>query len=182
MSNETNVSKKYADNRISIRIFLTIVAYMLMAAVLLTVLPVVCPLIFGIHTYNVSSDTTGLASQKGSVVYTKNIGGADYIAGNIIAITKDDSQAVDVYYVDSNDSSSETLTLRNGVSENYNRAVGKVVAKTPFVGYLTQLCYSVTGVIIIAIIFTVGLALMIVSNSLAKRVDKKLENNTALSS
>lgn len=158
----------------------TTVGYVLMIVFLLIVLPVVLPPIFGYHTYTVGSDHTGLISKYGSVVYTKAIDESSYVEGNIVAIqTEDKSRDVNVYYVDTNDANAKTLAIREGDTASYDQVVGHVVAKTPFIGYLSQLCFSVVGIIVTVIIFAAGLGLMIYANKISKEINQQVEDQKA---
>ncbi len=118
------------------------------------VLPVVLPPIFGYHTYLSGTDHTGNISKYGSVVYLKTIDEASYEDGNIAAIESSDSsnRTVDSYYVDSNDSSAKEIALRDGNGVSYKVVKGQVIAKTPFIGYLSQLCFSAVGIIVTIVI------------------------------
>ena len=153
---------------------LTILGYACVIIVLLAVLPVVLPPIFGYHTYLNGTDTTGLISKYGSVVYMKEIDNSAFTEGNIVAV-KAGKRTVDVSYVDSNDGS-DTLTLKNGSSVSYDQVQGKVVAKTPFIGYLSQLCFSAVGIIALVIIFVAGLALMMYVNKISKEINQMVED------
>lgn len=152
---------------------LTILGYACVIIVLLAVLPVVLPPIFGYHTYLNGTDTTGLISKHGSVVYMKEIDNSAFTEGNIVAV-KAGKRTVDVSYVDSNDGS-DTLTLKNGSSVNYDQVQGKVVAKTPFIGYLSQLCFSAVGIIALVIIFAAGFALMMYVNKISREINQMVE-------
>lgn len=144
---------------------------MLVIVALLTVLPVVLPPIFGYHTYLSGTDHTGNISKNGSVVYLKTIDEASYKDGNIVAIESADSSGrrVDSYYVDSNDSSAKEIALRDGNGVSYKVVKGQVIAKTPFIGYLSQLCFSAVGIIVTVVIFAAGVAIMMYVNKSARK-------------
>ena len=160
---------------------LTILGYVLVIVALLIVLPVVLPPIFGYHTYLSGTDHTGNISKYGSVVYLKTIDEASYKDGNIVAIESADSSArrVDSYYVDSNDSSAKEIALRDGNGVSYKVVKGQVIAKTPFIGYLSQLCFSAVGIIVTVVIFAAGVAIMMYVNKISKEINTMVEQQTA---
>ena len=153
---------------------------MLVIVALLIVLPVVLPPIFGYHTYLSGTDHTGNISKYGSVVYLKTIDEASYEDGNIAAIESSDSsnRTVDSYYVDSNDSSAKEIALRDGNGVSYKVIKGQVIAKTPFIGYLSQLCFSVVGIIVTIVIFAAGVAIMMYVNKISKEINTMVEQQT----
>lgn len=160
---------------------LTILGYVLVIVALLIVLPVVLPPIFGYHTYLSGTDHTGNISKNGSVVYLKTIDEAAYKDGNIVAIESADSSGrrVDSYYVDSNDSSAKEIALRDGNGVSYKVVKGQVIAKTPFIGYLSQLCFSAVGIIVTVVIFAAGVAIMMYVNKISKEINTMVEQQTA---
>lgn len=170
MSKNTN-NNQTVDEKKGKRTGLTILGYVLVIVALLTVLPVVLPPIFGYHTYLSGTDHTGNISKNGSVVYLKTIDEASYKDGNIVAIESADSSGrrVDSYYVDSNDSSAKEIALRDGNGVSYKVVKGQVIAKTPFIGYLSQLCFSAVGIIVTVVIFAAGVAIMMYVNKSARK-------------
>ncbi len=176
MSNNTNYNKPVNEKKAK-RTGLTILGYALVIVALLTVLPIILPPILGYHTYLSGTDHTGNISKYGSVVYLKEIDESSYVDGNIVAVVSDDSSGrkVDEYYVNSNDTSSKELLLRDGSTISYDDVVGNVVAKTPFVGYLSQLCFSVVGIIVIIVIFAAGLGIMMYVNKISKKINTLVE-------
>lgn len=170
--NETNQVNEQKGKRRTI----TTIGYALMIVFLVIVLPVVLPLIFGYHTHTVGADATGELS-GGSLVYLKEMDGTAYTEGNIVAVQENESgRDVDVYYVDSNDTSAQTLEVRGGNTVSYDAVAGHVVAKTPFIGYLSQLCFSVVGIIVTVVIFVAGLGCMMYANKISKEVNQELED------
>lgn len=172
MADYTNNEK--IDEKKGKRRTLTILGYVCCILVMLTVFPVGLPPIFGYHTHTLSTDTTGLVSKYGSVVYTKNVDAANLSEGNIAAV-KADGESVDVYYVASNDESSKTVTFEDESTASYDDIKGQVVAKTPFIGYLSQLCFSVVGIIIIVLVLAVGAGLMMYANKISKEINTLVE-------
>ena len=175
MSKNTN-NNQTVDEKKGKRTGLTILGYVLVIVALLTVLPVVLPPIFGYHTYLSGTDHTGNISKNGSVVYLKT-----YKDGNIVAIESADSSGrrVDSYYVDSNDSSAKEIALRDGNGVSYKVVKGQVIAKTPFIGYLSQLCFSAVGIIVTVVIFAAGVAIMMYVNKISKEINTMVEQQTA---
>lgn len=183
---ELNMSKNINNNQTvdekkGKRTGLTILGYVLVIVALLIVLPVVLPPIFGYHTYLSGTDHTGNISKNGSVVYLKTIDEASYKDGNIVAIESADSSGrrVDSYYVDSNDSSAKEIALRDGNGVSYKVVKGQVIAKTPFIGYLSQLCFSAVGIIVTVVIFAAGVAIMMYVNKISKEINTMVEQQTA---
>ena len=166
--NETNKINEQKGKRRTV----TTLGYVLLIVFLLIVLPVVLPPIFGYHTYTLGNDVTGNIS-KGSLVYVKEIDDASYVEGNIVALEAD-GRNVDVYYVDANDADAKTLAVRDGSTAAYDQVVGHVVAKTPFIGYLSQLCFSVVGIVLTVVIFIAGLGCMMYANKVSKEVNQQL--------
>ena len=148
---------------------ITIIAYALLIVGALIIAPVVCPPIFGYHTYTVSADYSGNVNPSGSLVYAK---ASDmYSAGNLVAIDNlDGDRDVDVYYVES--VKDGKIALEDGSAVEMNQVIGRVVAKTPFFGYLSQLCFSVIGIIVIVIILGMGIGLATYANILARKEKK----------
>ncbi len=157
---------------------LTTIGYILLIVGLLTIAPVVCPPIFGYHTYTVNSDSTGNVNPLGSLVYTKALDDADYAEGKIVAVENPDTgRAVDVYYVSANDSG---LVLEDGNSTRtaeYSQVKGQVVAKTPYIGYLSQLCFSVVGIVVIVVIFLAAVVCTTAGNIIAKKKKQEIEDS-----
>ncbi|MBE5891613.1 MAG: hypothetical protein E7282_11720 [Lachnospiraceae bacterium] len=149
---------------------LTIIAYALIILGLLIIAPVVCPPVFGYHTYTVASDESGEVGASGVLVYAKATD--SYKSGNLIAVdNEDDDRDVDVCVVES--SSDSTVTVSGGKTVDADLVLGKVRARTPFFGYLCQLCFSVVGIVITVALFVVGLILMMIANSKAKKENQK---------
>ena len=118
---------------------------------------------------------------KDILAYLKTIDEATYKDGNIVAIESADSSArrVDSYYVDSNDSSAKEIALRDGNGVSYKVVKGQVIAKTPFIGYLSQLCFSAVGIIVTVVIFAAGVAIMMYVNKISKEINTMVEQQTA---
>ncbi len=187
---ETNVSKVMADEKMSKimketqekidekkgkRRTLTFLGYFLVIVALLAVLPVVLPPIFGYHTYLSGTDTTGNISKYGSLVYIKEMDAGSFKEGNIVGVVaEDETRTLDSYYVKS--SSKSALTLESGKSVSDDVVAGRIVAKTPFMGYLCQLCFSVIGIICIIVIFAAGLAVMMHVNKISKEINQMVED------
>lgn len=149
---------------------LTVVGYLLIIIFLFMVAPVVCPPIFGYHTYTVNSDSTGLISAKGSVVYAKAVDCTSFVNGNLIAIDNSDGDRdVDCYYVDANDVSSQTITLRGGDTVSYDLVKGNIRAKTPFIGYLCGVVFTVGGVIVSIVLLAAGIVITTIANKIRKK-------------
>lgn len=64
----------------------------------------------------------------------------------------------------------------NYEGEIVDAVAGHVVAKTPFIGYLSQLCFSVVGIIVTVVIFVAGLGCMMYANKISKEVNQELED------
>ena len=177
-----NANRQQVDEKKGKRRTLTVLGYALMIVFLLIVLPVVLPPVFGYHAYTVGTDTTGNISKYGSVVYLKSVDNNSYVEGNIVAVQENDSSRdVDVYYVDTNDTTSQILMLRKGEPAAYEQIVGKVVAKTPLIGYLSQLCFSAAGIVVTILIFAAGLGLMMYVNKISKEINQAHEQNNSIS-
>ena len=56
---------------------------------------------------------------------------------------------------------------------------GQVIAKTPFIGYLSQLCFSAVGIIVTVVIFAAGVAIMMYVNKISKEINTMVEQQTA---
>jgi len=150
----------------------TISGYLFLIIGALIIAPVICPPILGYHTYTVSADYSGLVNPAGSLVYVKSLD--MYSAGNLVAVdNQDGDRDVDVQYVES--VTEGKIALEDGASVDANQLVGKVVAKTPFFGYLSQLCFSVVGIIVTVIVFVVGIASTTYANILARKEKKQQE-------
>ena len=181
MEMNKNVEEKINRHR-GKRITLTILGYLCVIVVLLAVLPAVLPPIFGYHTYTLGNDTTGNISKYGSVVYLKEVDEGSWQNGNLVAVkSAETGRDVDVYYVDSNDTAGETLAFDTGDMAKYDKIAGKVIAQTPFIGYLSQLCFSVVGIILIVILFVAGLGLMMYTNKISKEINQMGEDQKELS-
>lgn len=178
--NENQVTTQKIEEQKGKRRTLTILGYALMIVFLVIVLPVVLPPIFGYHTHTVGTDTTGNISRYGSLVYLKEIDDTAYAAGNIVAVqTTEGSRKVDVHYVESNDTATKTLTVDSGDTVAYEQIMGKVAAKTPFIGYLSQLCFFALGIVVTIVIFAAGLGLMMYVNKISKEINQKVEDQKA---
>ncbi len=176
MSRENNTTNQINEQK-GKRRAITIAGYALMIIFLLIILPVILPPVFGYHTYVIGKDTTGNIS-SGSLVYIKEIDGTAYEEGNIAALASETgSRHVDVYYVDSNNTDAQTLAIRSGNTSTYDDITGHVVAKTPFMGYLSGLCFSIAGIIITVVIFIAGLGLMIYANKISREINQQLEDS-----
>lgn len=167
-------TNKEINEKKGMRRTLTILGYACVIVFLLAVLPVILPPIFGYHTYLNGTDTTGLISKYGSVVYVKEIDNSAFTDGNIVAVANE-KRTVDASYVASNDGL-DTLTLKNGSSVSYDQVKGQVVAKTPFIGYLSQLCFSVAGVIVLIVLLAAGVGLMMYVNKISKEINQRVED------
>ena len=161
--------KKVQDGKKSIRI-LTIAAYALLIVGLLIIAPVICPLVFGYHTYTVSEDYSGNMNPSGTLVYAK--ASSEYNAGNIVAVDNlDGDRDVDVYYVEAVQDGK--VTLEGGDTVDVDQVAGRVAAKTPFFGYLSQLCFTVWGIILTAVLFAAGIGMAAYANILTRRGKKE---------
>lgn len=172
MENKTEKKSEMKTEKKGLCRTLTIIAYGLLIIGLLIIAPVVCPPVFGYHTYTVSKDYSGNVNPSGSLVYAK---ASDvYNAGNLVAIDNlDDDRDVDVYYVAS--VAEGGIALESGAVVEQNQIVGRVVAKTPFFGYLSQLCFSVIGIILTVVILGAGIGLATYTNILARKEQKQLQ-------
>lgn len=163
--------KKLQDGKQSIRV-LTIAAYALLIAGVLIIAPVVCPMVFGYHTYTVSEDFSGNLNPSGTLVYVKASSG--YNTGNIVAVNHSEGdRAVDVYYVGA--VQGDKITLEDGDTVDADRVIGRIAAKTPFIGYLSQLCFSVWGIILTAVLFAVGIGMATCANILIRKEKQQLQ-------
>ncbi len=161
--------KKVQDGKKSIRI-LTIAAYALLIVGLLIIAPVICPLVFGYHTYTVSEDYSGNMNPSGTLVYAK--ASSEYNAGNIVAVDNmDGDRDVDVYYVEAVQDGK--VTLEGGDTVDMDQVAGRVAAKTPGFGYLSQLCFTVWGIILTAVLFAAGIGMAAYANILTRRGKKE---------
>lgn len=161
--------KKVQDVKQAIRA-LTVAAYALLIVGLLIIAPVVCPPIFGYHAYTVSEDYSGNINPSGSLVYAKALSG--YNTGNIVAVDNlDGDRDVDVYYVKS--VQGDEITLEDGDTVGMDQVVGRVAAKTPFFGYLSQLCFTVWGIILTVVILAGGIGLATYANILTRKEKKQ---------
>lgn len=70
----------------------------------------------------------------------------------------------------------ELAQLVPGMNFHVDAVAGHVVAKTPFIGYLSQLCFSVVGIIVTVVIFVAGLGCMMYANKISKEVNQELED------
>ena len=150
---------------------LTIIGYVFMIVGALIIAPVVCPPVFGYHTYTVAGDYSGQVKQSASLVYVK---AADtYSAGNLVAVdNQDGDRDVEVYYIES--AADGKVTLEKGNTIDTNQIVGRIVAKTPYFGYLSQLCFSVMGIILTVVIWVIAIVLATFANIIARKEKKKL--------
>lgn len=161
--------KKVQDGKKSIRI-LTIAAYALLIVGLLIIAPVICPLVFGYHTYTVSEDYSGNMNPSGTLVYAK--ASSEYNAGNIVAVDNmDGDRDVDVYYVEAVQDGK--VTLEGGDTVDMDQVAGRVAAKTPGFGYLSQLCFTVWGIILTVVLFAAGIGMAAYANILTRRGKKE---------
>ena len=173
MANNSNVR----DDKKGIRLFVTILAYVFFVVAAVAVLPVVLPMIFGYQTHTVSIDTTGTVNQVSSVVYTDKSAASELVDGNVVALELEDGKKVKVCYVSSNNTEDQTITLRTNEVVAYDKVVGHVVAQTPFIGVLTQLCDAVLGIAFVVFVFIVGVVLAIIANRLVVKAKPKASAN-----
>lgn len=173
----TNVNTNTEDEKIKkkrgSRVTLTTIGYILIIVVMLSVFPVVLPMIFGYQTRNVETDYSGAVWEIYSVAYYKpcnanDLSEAGYIATDAAYSTK----KVDIYYATA--IGDGTVTVENGKSVPAESVRGVVRAKTPFIGILTGLCFSVIGIIVLIILFVVGLCCMIFANKISKEVNQEI--------
>ena len=149
---------------------ITVVGYAFIILFLLITAPVVCPPIIGQHTYTVSSDYTGLIPEKGTLVYTLKDDKTSIAIGNIVAVDNEDGdREVDCYYVDSNDTTSHTIALRDGKTVSYDLVKGKIQKKTPFFGYLSGILFHVWGIILDLVLLAAGIVLTVMANKIRKQ-------------
>lgn len=149
---------------------LTVAGYLCLTIVLLAVIPVFLPQVFGYQTYLVNADTTKQVSEPKTLVYVENMDNAAYEAGNIVAVLSDKTKRVDVYTVASNDGK-EALTMKSGEKVQYDKVAGHVAAKLPFVGFLGQICFSIVGMIALVIIFVMAIVCLTYGNKIAKEMN-----------
>lgn len=162
MANEKKQNGKKAKYKL-----LTVLGYVFLIAGLLIIAPVVCPPVLGYHAYTVANDKSGAVGSKGVLVYTKSVDGDGYEAGNVVAVDNSDGgRDVDVYYVVSNENGK--VELENAASVDTDKVIGKVCGKTPFFGYLSQLVFSVLGIILTVVIFAIGIAATMLANKMAR--------------
>lgn len=149
---------------------LTVAGYLCLTIVLLAVIPVFLPQVFGYQTYLVSADTTKQVSEPKTLVYVEDMDNAAYEAGNIVAVLSDKTKRVDVYTVASNDGK-EALTMKSGEKVQYDKVAGHVAAKLPFVGFLGQICFSIIGMIILVVIAVMAIIFLTYGNKIAKEMN-----------
>ena len=149
---------------------LTVLGYVLILLFLFITAPVVCPPIVGQHTYTVENDYTGLVTEKGTLIYTEKTDKTTIAIGNIVAVDNEDGDRdVDCYYVDSNDTEKQMITLRDGKTVSYDLVKGQVKKKTPFFGKLSGILFHVWGVILDLVILAAGIAVTVTANRMRKR-------------
>lgn len=149
---------------------LIVAGYLCLTIVLLAVIPVFLPQVFGYQTYLVSADTTKQVSEPKTLVYVEDMDNAAYEAGNIVAVLSDKTKRVDVYTVASNDGK-EALTMKSGEKVQYDKVAGHVAAKLPFVGFLGQICFSIIGMIILVVIAVMAIVFLTYGNKIAKEMN-----------
>jgi len=168
-TNQENDVKKKSGRRVA----LTTVGYILIIVFMLAVFPVILPPIFGYHTRNVETDHSGAVWEIYSVAYYKEcdanaLDSACYIATDAQNSTK----KVDVYYATA--LGAGTVAVEDGSTVPAESVRGWVRAKTPFIGILTALCFSIPGIIALVLIFAIGLCCMILANKISKEVNQEV--------
>ncbi len=149
---------------------LTVLGYVLILLFLFITAPVVCPPIVGQHTYTVENDYTGLVTEKGTLIYTEKTDKTTIAIGNIVAVDNEDGDRdVDCYYVDSNDTENQMITLRDGKTVSYDLVKGQVKKKSPFLGNLGGILFHAWGVILDFVLLAAGIAATVISNRMLKR-------------
>ena len=74
----------------------------------------------------------------------------------------------------------EVILIDDLSTDNTYKVVkGQVIAKTPFIGYLSQLCFSAVGIIVTVVIFAAGVAIMMYVNKISKKINTMVEQQTA---
>lgn len=172
LDNENKKIKKKKGRRVA----LTTIGYILIIVFLLAVLPVILPPIFGYHTRNVETDHSGAVWEVCSVAYYKNCDFDDlkdeksqqYIATDANYSSKE----VDVYLATG--ILEDAVQVDGGDIIDGDNVRGIVKAKTPYIGLLTGLCFSIPGIIALVLIFGIGLACMILANKISKEVNQKV--------
>ena len=166
---QTNTTEKPKQKNGVIRTF-TVLGYVLIIVFCLMVAPIVLPPIFGYHTYYCKSDTSGLINTSlWSLVYAKEVDATSLSDGNLIGVLEDDHRNVTAYYVESNNASAETIATEMGNTVSYDSIVGRIVAKTPFMGLLCGIVFlGPVGIVIAVLILLLGIFFMIKSNKMKK--------------
>ena len=156
---------------------LSVLASLLMVAVVLAALPLTLPRLAGIQIYSVLTASMEPALPVGSAVYVKSCDASQLAPGDIVTFTIGGGNAlVKTHRVVSNDTGARQLITKGDANPlpdidpvAYGQLMGKVIFTAPILGAASQALHSPTGVAACIAIFALALILWTLADKLKKR-------------
>lgn len=149
----------------------------LVLVMLFAALPLTVPKWFGYNIYNVLTSSMEPDLPMGSVVYVKECDPASLQQGEIITFRLSRATGlVETHRVIKNDTKMQKITTKGDANAQpditpvqYNRVVGKVVFKIPFLGIVSEKIQSPAGIGFCLGVFTLAILMWTLADKMKKR-------------
>lgn len=144
-----------------------IIAYLLVAGILLSVLPFVITKPFGIEPYGIISNSMEPAYPVGSVIYVKKISPEQIQKDDVITFSVSaKNKNVATHRVVLHDTEKQLFYTKGDNNEqmdtnpvSYQNLLGKAIFCVPYLGYFYQQLVSFTGMMLCAILLITAIVL-----------------------
>lgn len=158
---------------------LNIAGTLVIVAVILLVLPLTVPKVFGLKLFNVISGSMEPLYEVGGVIYVREAEVSDVEVGDVISYVYGSGTDVVITHrvVEIKDDAFITKGDANNVRDPepvmFSRLVGKPVFYLPFFGTISDFIFSVRGICVGIVVFGIAIALWLYADMLAPSEKKK---------
>ena len=145
---------------------------LLMAAVILVLLPLTVPKLFGYQIYGILTDSMEPTYPAGCVVYVRPTDSSEIQVGDPITFKMGtDTELVTTHRVVEIDSRKRQFITKgdaNGSADSspvsFDRLIGKVVFQIPLLGNISACLYTKTGIAVCGFIFAAAVFLWVIAD------------------
>lgn len=160
---------------------LNYIGILLMALVILLVLPLTVPKLFGFYIFGILTGSMEPEYPAGCAVYVKQIDFKDIKAGDPITYRLGtDTDLVATHRVVEIDSEQQTFITRGDANQSadanavsYSQVIGKVVFQIPLLGKLSACLHTKTGVLACGGIFAAAMVLWVLAEKIKVKESAK---------
>lgn len=155
----------------------SVIATLLVLALLACVLPLTVPRLFGIRIYNVVSRSMTPALPVGCAVFVQECDPAALQSGDIVTYSLGTGDVLsETHRVVSNNVDSQTLTTKGDANNaadphpvRYDRVIGKVLFSVPCLGAAATALQTPGGIAVCVVVFALAFILWTLADKFKKR-------------